>query len=76
MFVILSNLKQLYHPPQLHNKSNEMMTVFHPVTRNKRMTVQWCKDRAVRWMFWRVSLGELFNETVSCSDYIMLVRGE
>jgi len=37
--------------------------------------VQRCKDRAVRWMFWRVALGELFNVTVSCSDY-MFVIGE
>jgi hypothetical protein len=50
--------------------------VFHPVTRKKWMTVQWYKDRAVRWMFWRVSLGELFSDTVNCSYYITLVIGE
>jgi len=37
--------------------------------------VQRCKDRAVWEMFWRVALGELFNDTVSCS-YYMFVIGE
>jgi len=35
--------------------------------------VQRCKDRAVWWMFWRVALGELFSDTISCSDYVFVV---
>jgi hypothetical protein len=50
------------------------INVFQAVTRNKWITVLRCKD-AVWGMFWRVALGELFNETVSCSDY-MFVIGE
>jgi hypothetical protein len=53
------------------------INVFHTVRRNKWMCpmVQRWKDRAVWWMFWKVALGELFNVTVSFSDY-MLVIGE